>query len=335
MSDVPAPDRARLERLRDDFHAAARDHSCVDAVVEYESDLRSRDTRRQVCENRLRQRDYAEPVGFQAPVRRTAAELTEHPECTRDDWGTARILDEWIPPEFKGLDQLGLTGYQAYHVLSSKDDGPGYPAGREGWKCLLFGRPSGGVGETAARVFENLASEAARLILRGSGKGKCPVSGWLIHLADRGEPLDSRSRKRFLNLVTLGEPSWSTVNPREPWCWWAARLFNVFRYSRDAVQRDIDAAGQSSTRVRCDESDRSVYLDGKRVVGEVELPVFRFFKVIAEAYPDPVPFAKIQSRTHGLLGKHPTRDLKDRLPAPLDRWVESGKHGYSLKLPQK
>lgn len=88
-----------------------------------------------------------------------------------------------------------------------------------------------------------------------------------------------------------------------------------------------------TSRVRCDESDRSVYLDGKRVAGEVELTLFGFFRVLAEAYPNPVAFKEIQRRTPGLLGKHPTRDLKNRLPVALARLLGSGKHGYQLRLP--
>ena len=86
-------------------------------------------------------------------------------------------------------------------------------------------------------------------------------------------------------------------------------------------------------RVRCEEPDRSVYLDGKRLVGEVELALFRFFRVIAEAYPDPIAFKAIQRHTPGLYGKHSTRDLKNRLPVELAPLVESGKHGYRLTLP--
>jgi hypothetical protein len=86
-------------------------------------------------------------------------------------------------------------------------------------------------------------------------------------------------------------------------------------------------------RIRCDESDRSVSLDGKRVVGELELAVFRFFRAIADAYPNPISYRAIRARTPGLHGKHSTRDLKDRLPSPLSAWVQSGKHGYFLKLP--
>jgi hypothetical protein len=68
-------------------------------------------------------------------------------------------------------------------------------------------------------------------------------------------------------------------------------------------------------------------------VAEVELSLFRFFRAIAEAYPDPIRFKEIQRRTPGLHGKHPTRDLKDRLPSELSRLVKSGKHGYRLTLP--
>jgi hypothetical protein len=92
------------------------------------------------------------------------------------------------------------------------------------------------------------------------------------------------------------------------------------------------SAGQP-VRVRCDESDRSIYLDGKRVAEEMELAVFRFFRAIVGAYPDPISYRKIANRVPGLLGKHPTRDLKGRLPTPLAGWVRSGKHGYCLKLP--
>ena len=88
-------------------------------------------------------------------------------------------------------------------------------------------------------------------------------------------------------------------------------------------------------RVRCQDTDRSVWLDGKRMACELELPVFRFFKVLVEAYPDPVTYSKISERAPGLKGKHPTRDLKDRLPAPLEKWVQSGKHGYFLQLPEQ
>ena len=76
-----------------------------------------------------------------------------------------------------------------------------------------------------------------------------------------------------------------------------------------------------------------MYLDGKRLVGEVVLALFRFFKAIADAYPDPVKFKKMQARESSLYGKHSTRDLLNRLPPPLARLVRSGKDGYYLELP--
>src|SRR5262249_24100118 len=103
--------------------------------------------------------------------------------------------------------------------------------------------------------------------------------------------------------------------------------------SRSAISGPPTTIPVTAPRVRCEESDRSVYLDGKRIVAEVELPLFRFFRVIAEAYPDPMAFKDIQRRTTGLYGKHPTRDLKDRLPSAIASLVHSGKHGYFLKLP--
>jgi hypothetical protein len=89
----------------------------------------------------------------------------------------------------------------------------------------------------------------------------------------------------------------------------------------------------AGSRVRCRDTDRSVWLDGKWVAGEIELSVYRFFSAVLDAYPDAVSYPTISNRVPGLKGKHPTRDLKGRLPPPLDKWVQSGKHGYFLQLP--
>jgi len=86
-------------------------------------------------------------------------------------------------------------------------------------------------------------------------------------------------------------------------------------------------------RIRCDDGDRSVYLDGKRIAGELTHSVYGFFTAIVAAYPDPITFKKMKTQVRVLRGKHPTRDLMDRLPAPLVPLVRSGKEGYSLVLP--
>lgn len=91
--------------------------------------------------------------------------------------------------------------------------------------------------------------------------------------------------------------------------------------------------GSCRGRVHCDEADRSVSLDGKLIAHNIELALFRFFRVLAEVCPDPISYRRIQERAPGLKGKHPTRDLRDRLPPELSRLVTSGKHGYQLHLP--
>lgn len=115
----------------------------------------------------------------------------------------------------------------------------------------------------------------------------------------------------------------------------------LLRRMREQVSRAVAAAPAEPPsppvvplpRIRCEESDRSVHLDGERVASGVDVGPFRFFRAVAAAYPDPIEFKKIQQRVPGLTGKHPTRDLKNRLPPALLRLLKSGKDGYYLKLP--
>jgi hypothetical protein len=102
-----------------------------------------------------------------------------------------------------------------------------------------------------------------------------------------------------------------------------------------AAERGIDLANvlPAPPRVRCVESDRSVSLDGNHLVSGVALDVFRFFRAIAEAYPDHIKFKTIQAKVGGLRGKNPTRDLRDRLPDRIHRLVKSDSGGYYLELP--
>jgi hypothetical protein len=86
-------------------------------------------------------------------------------------------------------------------------------------------------------------------------------------------------------------------------------------------------------RLRCDESDRSVYLDGDRKAKGLEPDAFTFFRAVATSHPAPITFKKIQSSTKGLNGKNPSR-LKAKLPPPLCDWLKSGGQGYYLELPK-
>ncbi len=86
-------------------------------------------------------------------------------------------------------------------------------------------------------------------------------------------------------------------------------------------------------RLRCDESDRSVHLDGKRVTQGLEPDAFNFFRAVAAPHPDPITFRKIQDSTKGLKGKNLTR-LKAKLFPPLCDWLRSGGQGFYLELPR-
>jgi hypothetical protein len=96
--------------------------------------------------------------------------------------------------------------------------------------------PAHDVENTARRLFNVLAEEAARLILpSGKAKGKSLLSRWLIHLAEQ-----PGSRRLYLGwprpASTFSLPHWGPVTPlNPPTNWWAIRLSNVFLLSRDVI----------------------------------------------------------------------------------------------------
>jgi len=95
----------------------------------------------------------------------------------------------------------------------------------------------------------------------------------------------------------------------------------------------LSPAVTPTPRVYCDEDTRSVYLDTKCLASSLIPALFRFFKAIAVAHPDPIRFQKIQKNTTGLSGKHSTR-LKNQLPYKLRQLVASSRDGYHLNLPR-
>lgn len=335
MSAAPPPDRAALERLRDDFDQAARVHLRFSAVVVHELELRA-----EAAEALVRDLDWKPKPNHDAGAYGAyGAALASNGSRVLD---RAAELFEWVPPYCATIEQLGLVPVNRYSVGLAGAVEVGWKERQYLWECQLYGPRDFEAMETARLRFEYLAEKAASLIPGVAGKGFCPESSFLIHLADRDVPLHRDARRMALTVGRSGNPAWRPVEQCDSPGWWAVGFPNVFQRARDAVRQFIDSAGPvidpadpNPARVRCDEADRSVYLDGRRVVGEVELAVFRFFKVIAEAHPDPISFARIQDRAPGLHGKNRTRDLKDRLPAPLDGWVKSGKHGYGLKLPAR
>jgi hypothetical protein len=246
MSAAQAPDPARLDELRRRFEKAAYDFPSVEAVVVYQPDLRSEETERQARES-LARMAHSEAVD---PDLQSAEGLAESTKCAYEAARYAVELDEWIPPFNKPIDQLGGQLYWAHGVGEHVEDGAGRPAYRIIWRCTLFGPPAGIVDNPALHLFSALAHDAARLILRGNGKGNNPRSGWLIHLADRDEALRPDSRRRYLAWPTRSgvwmPPMWVPVSAANPkTSWWAARLPSVFQLSRDAVEQAIDQAARA------------------------------------------------------------------------------------------
>jgi hypothetical protein len=86
-------------------------------------------------------------------------------------------------------------------------------------------------------------------------------------------------------------------------------------------------------RVRCVPSDRSVWLDGKRVANGLDEDVFAYVEVLAAGYPVHIPFKGIQNQKPTvLLGVNQSR-LKEKLPRELKKLVTRGQRGHVLRLP--
>lgn len=53
-------------------------------------------------------------------------------------------------------------------------------------------------------------------------------------------------------------------------------------------------------RIRCDRSDRSVWLDGVKIAGELDEEVFDYLVVLVETYPDPIRWEDIKTKAPSL-----------------------------------
>jgi hypothetical protein len=173
----------------------------------------------------------------------------EHSRETRGRYAAIRCAmdwDRWIPPSPGSIEQLGGQVYWT-RVLSSEEspESCGPPPCTELWKCTLFGPPAGDVQNAALPMFNMLATDAVRLILTPTkAEGKALLSRWLIHLADRPEPLVPDSQRRYLDWPRGGgsplPPIWAPVTPlNPPTPWWAVRLPNVFHLSRVVIEQAI------------------------------------------------------------------------------------------------
>jgi len=103
--------------------------------------------------------------------------------------------------------------------------------------------------------------------------------------------------------------------------------------AKDDPAVESDAKQPGRPRLRCEPSDRSVWLDGKRLASGLPEDVFAYFSILAERYPESVSFPSMAKRSIPLKGVNQTR-LKSRIPRALRSFVKTipGK-GHSLRLP--
>lgn len=247
MSAAGTPNPSRLQRLFTQLEEAAFRFPGMDAVVIHRPDLRRDDTVRQVREGMER------------------VDASFHPERGPGDRGLearafAQKADDWIPPELKTIEQAGGRGLWRSEVLESVASEPGRPSYLIRWRCEVFLANTTISNLEASRLFDLLATDAANLILPEHRRLNNPAAGWLVYLGDWEYPADSIHRRRqylYLGQWPESPPRWNWLNPRvESQPWWAVRIGNVFRHSRDAVAKAIDLTA-SVTATTGEQTDAS------------------------------------------------------------------------------
>jgi hypothetical protein len=240
MSVAHGRNAARLEQLYGRFEDAAYRFPLVDAVVVHLPDLRFEETARQARMglDRVEESKRLEPSVQFTP------ESGESEKWAIEPGSFAMKVGNWIPPYHKSIEELGCQVYGNNVIHESVTSELGRRVSRELWRCTLFGPPAADSENTGLRLFNLLATDAVPLILRGADGCSAPRAHWLVHLANRDEPLEPISRRRHLDLSQWPEspPCWRGVTLREaPTLWWAVRLNNVFHHSRDAVAKVMNS----------------------------------------------------------------------------------------------
>jgi hypothetical protein len=96
----------------------------------------------------------------------------------------------------------------------------------------------------------------------------------------------------------------------------------------------LDPPPSRPPRLRCDETDRSIWLDGRCVAPNLSKRQFEFVRAVAKASPDAISFRTLRNLLNCLRGANQAR-LKNELPPKLRELIEGGPTGYVLKLPPK
>jgi hypothetical protein len=198
MSSGQIPIISSLVELCRRFDLAAAKYPCVDAVVVYRPDIRS-----SAAESQARKL-FVKPANPDSE--HYAIELAEQNGGTHRARGCAMQWVRWIPPSDGSIEQLGGQTYWARILSTDEFPSPDVsPEQNDMWHCSLFGPRPDEVSNPANRMFTMYATDAVRLLLPPVQlKGKALLSYWLIHLADREEPILPGLGKSFL--------AWSSIN---------------------------------------------------------------------------------------------------------------------------
>jgi hypothetical protein len=107
----------------------------------------------------------------------------------------------------------------------------------------------------------------------------------------------------------------------------------ALKFRNMVLEEALKALGEVPTRVRCDSSDRSVSLDGKRLASGLDEDVFAYFVALAERYSNPITFPEMQKMSPDLAGANQSR-LKIKIPTKLTALVRTiPNKGHVLLLP--
>ena len=96
----------------------------------------------------------------------------------------------------------------------------------------------------------------------------------------------------------------------------------------------VDPPPAPPPRVRCDEADRSVWLDEKCIASGLKRDEFEYFRALAKAYPNTLVWRLARTTLPGFRGKNQSR-FKKKLSAPIRRLIETTSSGSVLRLPAK
>jgi len=251
MSDSgPAP--SRLDELRRDFHEAALNFPNVRVVVVHRPSGRVNPADSEVLD-----RSDAFVRGF--------LRVKNEPSIQTDSHQVIGLLPFHTPP---GNDELAanvhswlvsMPPYLSRNSVSPSDqvdwegivreslDGDAHAA-RPYWQSMVIF-----CGATQYHRWDMLASDAARLLLGGNGRTGTPTADWTIHLAELAEPFATYA-DRLVMIPSRPPPRnarqpvvFSDCPPERRWeatenltpSWWVVTLDNVFRLSRDVIDRAL------------------------------------------------------------------------------------------------